>query len=192
MANQSTKAMMIDIETLDTKSSAVVIQIAAVPFTYTKKGAVNITGELDYKLPVAPQLGLGRTISEATVKFWLNDPDKQQLLGSLLSEGSAYVGESYEQAIQDLFEFVEETGTREIWTQGPTFDVIILEDMAKQLGVDISWKFYQVRDLRTVQEFVGHDDKSRAMKKANSNHNALDDCHSQIKLLQYFIKKANK
>lgn len=180
---------MIDIETLDTKSSAVVIQIAAVVFNYTDKGKIEIVDELDIKLPVAPQLVSTRTISLDTIKFWLNSGEQQQLLGELLSNPVKY---NYSHALVEFVEFCIDHKPSEFWSQGPTFDSIILEDMLSNEGLVTPWKFYQVRDLRTVQEFVGHDDKSRAMKKANSNHNALDDCHSQIKLLQYFIKKANK
>ncbi len=187
--SNSTKAIMIDIETLDTKSSAVVIQIAAVAFNYTAKGKLEIEGELDIKLPVAPQLKENRTISVKTVKFWLNSGEQQQLLGELLSDPVKY---NYSHALVEFEEFCLAHAPDEYWSQGPTFDTIILEDMLAKNAQSAPWWFYQVRDLRTVQEFVGHDDKSRAMKEANSNHNALDDCLSQIKLLQYFIKKANK
>lgn len=185
---------MIDIETLDTTASAVVIQIGAVVFDYNDKGQVTIVDQLDIKLPVAPQLNIGRTISLDTVKFWLNSPKQQQLLGELLTPETKY---NYRNALAEFLEFCQAHQPREYWSQGPTFDIIILEDMIAQIDSagdtrNVPWKFYQVRDLRTVQKFVGDDAKSEKMKAENSNHNALDDCHSQIKLLQHFIKKVSK
>tara|TARA_R100000951_G_scaffold105675_1_gene99625 strand:- start:265 stop:807 length:543 start_codon:yes stop_codon:yes gene_type:complete len=180
---------MIDIETLDTKSSAVVIQIAAVAFSYNNKGQVEVVDQLNIKLPVAPQLNRSRTISVSTVKFWLNTPAQQQLLGELLSPETKY---NYDHALVEFLEFCQNHAPTEYWSQGPTFDMIILEDMLDNVGLITPWKFYQVRDLRTVQKFVGDDAKSKKMKAENSNHNALDDCHSQIKLLQHFIKKVKK
>jgi hypothetical protein len=181
---------MIDIETLDTTPSAVVIQIAAVVFSYTEKGAVKIISEFDTKLPVETQLNNGRTISADTITFWLKKYKQQLLLGELLS--AAEDGHHFTD-LKEFLLFCSTSGASEYWSQGPTFDTTILEDMVKQSGVpDLPWKFYQVRDLRTVQKFVGDDKKSIEMKKASSNHNAHDDCHSQIKLLQHFIKKANK
>lgn len=189
MASPSTSAIMIDIETLDAKASAVVIQIGAVAFTYNEKGQIKIMGQLDLKLPVHAQLGIDRTISLDTVKFWLNTPAQQKLLGELLTPDDIY---NYQYALNRFYDFCVAHKPSEYWSQGPTFDMIILEDMAKQLGIEVTWKYYQVRDLRTVQKFVGDDAKSKKMKAENSNHNALDDCLSQIKLLQHFIKKANK
>ena len=192
MASPSTSAIMIDIETLDTKASAVVLQIGAVSFTYNEKGKVEILGQLDIKLPVHAQLGIDRTISLETVKFWLNTPAQQKLLGELLTPDDTY---NYHYALNQFYDFCVAHKPSEYWSQGPTFDMIILEDMLNQnpsMTAEVPWKFYQVRDLRTVQKFVGDDAKSKKMKAENSNHNALDDCLSQIKLLQHFIKKANK
>lgn len=185
----STRAMMIDIETLDTKASSVVIQIAAVSFLYNDKGQVEIIGELDIKLPAHVQMAIGRTISLDTVKFWLNTPKQQKLLGELLAPSEE---QGYIPGLNEFEEFCRAHKPCEYWSQGPTFDMIILEDMSYDQGISVPWKFYQVRDLRTVQKFVGDDAKSIKMKAENSNHNALDDCHSQIKLLQHFIKKAKK
>lgn len=189
----STRAMMIDIETLDTKASSVVIQTACVIFDYNDKGQVSIIGEGNSFLNVGDQLKIGRTISEDTVKFWLSNSDNQGVLGDILSQGSKFEKGQLKDMVQDTLTLFKDTpDVVEIWSQGPTFDIIILEDMCKQLGLQVPWKFYQVRDLRTVQKFVGDDAKSIKMKAENSNHNALDDCHSQIKLLQHFIKKAKK
>lgn len=177
---------MIDIETLDTTASAVVIQIAAVAFDYNDKGQVKILGEFDAKLHTSNQIHDGRTISEDTVKFWLSSDKQQLLLGDLLRSPDDH----YLTDLENFYRFCNTSKAQEYWSQGPTFDMIILEDMIKP--ADMPWKFYQVRDLRTVQKFVGDDAKSKKMKAENSNHNALDDCHSQIKLLQHFIKKVSK
>lgn len=185
----STRAVMIDIETLDTTASAVVIQIGAVVFDYDMIGRVKVIAEFERKLPVSTQLAINRTISEDTLKFWMNTPDQQKLLSELLAPGES---DHHFDDVLDLIHFCQEHKPSEYWSQGPTFDSIILEHMTDDFGGQVPWKFYQVRDLRTVQKFVGDDAKSKKMKAENSNHNALDDCHSQIKLLQHFIKKVSK
>src|SRR3546814_2365974 len=71
--------MMVDLETLDTKNSAVVLSIGAVVW----ETLVDDAGSLDYSvverfyrvLSIDEQLAAGRTVSESTLLWWMRqDP----------------------------------------------------------------------------------------------------------------------
>lgn len=183
-----TKALAIDIETLGVGHDAVVIQIAAAVYTYTEKGAGKVLETLDVKPNIQNQLRNGRVISGDTTKFWLADAKRQKVFADIISAKGNYVGD----ALAALAELIKDHEVDEIWTQGPTFDIMILENMMKQYHQACPWKFYQIRDLRTVQEFVGHDEKSRAIKDSGVTHDAMDDVMTQIALHRHYIKKAAK
>jgi hypothetical protein len=183
-----TNALALDIETLDTATTSVVIQIAAAAYTYTDKGAGKTLPALDLKLNTPSQIQRGRTISQDTMKFWFKNSDTKAVLGAILANQDVPV----EIALRTLSDYIKRHDITEIWSQGPTFDITILEHLMAQFDIEVPWKFYQVRDLRTVQNFVGMDAKAKAIKDGGVTHNALDDVHTQIALHRHYIKKAAK
>lgn len=183
-----TKALALDIETLDTTPTSIVIQIAAAAYTYTEKGSGKTLPALDLRLNTPSQIQRGRTISTDTMKFWFGDCDNKAVLGAILVNQDVPV----EIALRTLCDYIKQHGVEEIWSQGPTFDIGILENLMAQFGIEVPWKFYQVRDLRTVQNFVGMDAKAKAIKASGVTHNASDDVRTQIELHRHYIKKAAK
>lgn len=183
-----TNALALDIETLDTTTTSVVIQIAAAVYTYTDKGAGKTLPALDLRLNTPSQIQRGRTISADTMKFWFGSCANKKVLGAVLANQDT----SVEIALERLCSYIKEHDVQEIWSQGPTFDIVILESLMAQFGIEVPWKFYQVRDLRTVQNFVGMGAKAKAIKDGGVTHNALDDVHTQIALHRHYIKKAVK
>ncbi len=66
-----------------------------------------------------------------------------------------------------------------VWAQGANFDPMIWESACKPLGIAAPWKFYDVRDTRTVYDLAGFD--PRKIKRQGVFHNALDDCKHQVR-----------
>ena len=62
--------IMLDIETLDTSPSAIVLSIGAVKFN-----SVGLGDTFYVRLDSDPQLALGRTQSEATLTWWAGQSD---------------------------------------------------------------------------------------------------------------------
>jgi exodeoxyribonuclease VIII len=87
------------------------------------------------------------------------------------------------ECLADLNRFL--VGVKDIWAQGPTFDITILENLYKQMLVPRPWNFWQIRDSRTLFGVHGDPrDKNRA-----SAHNALEDAYSQAQAMQTIYKQ---
>jgi hypothetical protein len=77
-------------------------------------------------------------------------------------------------------------GVENIWCQGPAFDIVILENLYRQLSKPTPWQFWQIRDSRTL--FGVHGDPREKDRKAA--HNALMDCYYQATGVQQIYKSA--
>jgi len=75
-------------------------------------------------------------------------------------------------------------GVDNIWCQGPAFDIVILEDLYRQVGRPTPWQFWQIRDSRTL--FGVHGDPRE--KNRHGAHNALIDCYYQACAVQHIYK----
>ena len=67
--------------------------------------------------------------------------------------------------------------SKRIWANGLTFDMNILEHAYKSYGLALPWKYYVVRDARTVYGLCP------GLNKYPASHHALEDCRRQIDLL---------
>jgi hypothetical protein len=72
-----------------------------------------------------------------------------------------------------------------IWAQGPTYDMNILEHAYKSYSKPLPWKYYMVRDSRTV--FSLWPDQPIPP----TSHHALEDCRRQIGMLQRTLAHLN-
>lgn len=174
--------VMLDLETLSVKPDAVILTFGAVKFDSFSKSPVTAT--MYARIDVDEQINLGRSVDQGTLDWWSKQAD--DVREEALSDGNRI---SLEQFTADLNRFL--VGANEIWSQGTVFDIVILENLYRQLGKPIPWQYYQIRDSRTL--FQVHGDP-REKNKAGL-HNALEDCISQAAALQeiYYnlgIKKA--
>lgn len=163
--------VMIDLETLGTDHGCVVLTIGAVKFN--SKTMDEPDDALHVYLDVDQQSQAGRTISEDTLAWW----------GQQASEvrDDAFRDDcriSVEQALDHLNEFTK--GASAVWAQGPTFDMVLIESLCKQFGKPVPWKYWQVRDSRTLFGVLG----DTRDKNAPLAHNAMVDCYNQAKAVQ--------
>lgn len=165
MSRDTPKHYMIDIETLDTSPSAVILSIGACEIR-----AEPVHGSLFYEeLLVATQYE--RTSSNDTIEWW-----KSQ--GCCPDQGST----SISLAIQRLSGYLKQDTDRPIiWCKGTDFDICILAHAYKQYGQVVPWKYNDVRDFRTIKKlFAG----MVTGDHINLNpHNALADAIFQAKQL---------
>lgn len=169
------KHLMIDLETLDTKPGSVVLSIGAVIFTRNR-----IIGKCYCVLTIFPQLMKGRTISEDTVNFWKDQSGKAQDLGQAFHP---------ESNLGELNYFIQENGgdldKLKVWGKGPHFDMSISESLLRDFDMDVLWKFWNVRDVRTFIDYV----PNKKPKDQGVAHNALDDAIYQARIIQSGLKK---
>lgn len=175
------RMMMIDIETLDTARTAVVIQVAAIVFEYDLHGYYKEIGDINIPLCVGKQVSDGRTVSASTVAWWLSKQN-HAVFGNIISDGYALPEDD---GLVELKSQLNSWKCDEYWFQGPTFDAIILEDL---IGTCIPWKYYQVRDQRTVDNLARDKDMIKSMK-SKINHDAIEDVRNQISRLMFCIRE---
>jgi len=69
-----------------------------------------------------------------------------------------------------------------VWAQGANFDPPLWEAASRAIGSEPPWKFYLVRDTRTVYYLADLD--PRSITRAGVFHNALDDAVHQVHCVQ--------
>lgn len=169
---------MIDIETLGTKANSVVLTIGALRFDPNSE--TDPTDGLHLYLDVDEQTAAGRSVSEDTLKWW-SEQDEAVRLDVFRADGRSGV----KQALDELAKFVADADA--VWAQGPTFDMIILEDLYAAFGEKSPWRFHKVRDSRTLFSVLG--DPRGQFPLA---HNALVDCYHQAKGVQICMAQVRK
>ena len=165
---------MLDLETLATSPDSVVLTFGAIkfdPFTDTIDKGMYI------RLDVDEQISLGRKVDEGTLAWWgsQNEQVREEALGE---DGRI----SIDNFTSQLNKFI--VGANRIWAQGPVFDIVILENLYRQIGKPAPWPYYTIRDSRTLLKALGDD------RKGGVNlHNALADCVSQAEAVQSAVKR---
>jgi len=162
---------MIDLESLGTRPDCAILTLGAVKFDPFE---VDRFGDgLYFRIDVNEQLELGREVQEDTLEWWGRQAEdvREEALGET---GRISLTDMYQQLNRFL------VGVNNIWCQGPAFDIVILENIYRQMGWPTPWQFWQIRDSRTL--FGVHGDP-REKNKAGL-HNALEDCISQAQGVQ--------
>jgi len=158
------KHLMVDMETLATTPNAVVLSLGAVHFDPWGNG---IGDQIYFKIDLDDQDKLNRDIDPGTLDWWAKqDP---VIMEEALSPNDRI---SLVEAINRFHKFA--WGCSNFWSHGATFDLVILENIYRQLNKTPPWNFWQLRDTRTLFD-LGHDpDMSKEGK-----HDALQDAIRQ-------------
>jgi hypothetical protein len=171
--------IMLDLESLGTRPDCAILTLGAVKFN-----PYDIQSEpgpgLYFRIDVDEQLALGREVQEDTLNWWMQQAEdvREEALGE---NDRISLTEMY----QRLNKFL--VGSNNIWCQGPAFDIVILENIYRQMGWPTPWQFWQIRDSRTL--FGVHGDPRE--KNKIGLHNALEDCVSQAQGVQQIYHRLN-
>ncbi|MBS0627420.1 MAG: 3'-5' exoribonuclease, partial [Verrucomicrobia bacterium] len=76
-----------------------------------------------------------------------------------------------------------------IWCQGASFDIPILQEAYARCNMEPPWKFWTVRDTRTVYDIANFNSKDLP---ATNLHHALFDCQHQIHAIKIALSKIKK
>lgn len=170
------RSIMLDLETLDTGPDAVILTFGAVKFSeFTDE---EPSSPLYLRIKIDEQSTLGRSISQDTLNWWsTQDPAAQE---EAFSEEDRV---SLDNFTSQLSKYV--VGADKVWAQGPTFDIVILENLYRMIGKTAPWAFWQIRDSRTLLD-LGDD----SVKKNNASaHNALADAYFQAQAVQSIYRE---
>ena len=169
---------MIDLETLGTGMDAHILAIGACSLWDTEDNfyCEMLTEEQN------------RKIDPATIQWWMEQ-----------SEEARRIFKDYEDSIplhEALFELLKWMRTKgnthkaKIWSHGATFDVPIVQHALMQYGIAVPWRFWNVRDTRTLIDLIKQINNNDPMKpiREGTHHNALDDAIYQAEWMQNILR----
>jgi hypothetical protein len=157
--------IMIDLETLDTVATAVILSMGACIIGPDPMKFETLYIEID----TASQPR--RTKSAKTIQWWEDQ-------GNCPRYGTT----SLVSALLSLRSYLERITVRPIlWCKGTDFDIAILNHTYAQLDIDTPWKYNDVRDFRTIKKMFG---ESMVVTTQNLRpHHALSDAVFQAQQL---------
>lgn len=169
--------IMIDLETLGTSANSIFFSCGACKFNIE-------TGEIGEKyyqtIDLQSSINAGRTFSASTLKWWFQQSDEAR---SKINDNGILLKDF-------LHEFSEFCGTESVvWGNGATFDISMLENAYGEYNQP--WKFWNVRDVRTIVDLAHPKIEKTQVEFKGVNHNALDDAIYQaeyVSLMYKFLK----
>lgn len=166
---------MIDLETLDTTPSCVILTIGIVIFDPKQNGIIDL---LDIRPTMEDQVALGRTISDGTMQWWSNQSAEAQ---------EEAFGEKNRMSFADSMEVLSRYCWNHpyVWSHGAGFDVVAIENALTCLKMNIPWQYYNVRDTRTLFDIT-----KVSLKDGGhvTSHRASDDAKFQALAVQRAYK----
>lgn len=158
------KHLMVDLETLAVSPNAVILSLGAVHFD---PHSDHFGDSIYMRIDLDDQDKLNREIDPNTIEWW-SKQDPQIMEEAFNPDNRIPLSE----AIDRFHKFA--WGCDAFWSHGATFDLVILENIYRQLNKPLPWNYWQLRDTRTLFD-IGIDPR---MPK-ESKHDALQDAIRQ-------------
>ena len=160
--------LMIDLETLATSPNSAVLTIGAIRFDPFGNDIDDDQCDKIYlKIDLDSCQDLNLEINDDTIQWW-SQQSREAQDEAFSSEGRIHIRE----AMDKLYKFA--WGCKRVWSHGASFDTVICENIFRKLHKAVPWKFWQVRDTRTLFD-LGLDPKRPPVLK----HHALEDAWNQ-------------
>jgi len=173
--------LMIDLETLGTDPSAPIVVIGAVFFD-PKTGELGeeFSATIDFESACEK-----RTPDASAIKWWLKQSDDAR---TKVLRGN----QTMWQALSGLSMFIHDNSdVKKVkpWGNGATFDISMIENCFKCYGMTAPWKFWNIRDVRTVVELGEAVGITKDMVEFEGTpHVALDDAKHQARYVSLMIQ----
>lgn len=172
---------MIDLETLGVSPDSAIMTLGAIKFNPWGDDSqihspLYLRGDVDEQIST-----YNRTVDDNTIAWWQKqDP-------AVVEEA---FGDHDRVSMDELTKQLNKwcVGVDYIWCQGPSFDIVMLENLYKNIGKPVPWNFWQIRDSRTLFSLMPRDPRKDIDFAA---HNALEDCKVQAKCVQQVFKHFN-
>jgi hypothetical protein len=165
---------MIDLETMAVTPRATILTIGAIQFDpYSDR----FFDHLYLRVSIDDQDRLGREVDPGTLDWWAKQ-DPAIMEEAFSPENRVPLTD----AIDQLHKLCWNCST--FWSHGSVFDIIIIEDVYRQLNRAYPWNFWQIRDTRTVFD-LGVDPEM----PQESKHDALQDAIRQAVGVQNVFRK---
>jgi exodeoxyribonuclease VIII len=141
--------VMLDIETLGTRSGSVITSIGAIVFCPHNGPSQASNSRFYQTIDVNSSLKAGLTIDGSTLKWWLkHDPATMNKM---------FVDTiSLEKALDMFSSFLNQNGGKDLymWGRSPRFDEGKIQDAYEAIGAEIPWDFRREMCVRTIMELT--------------------------------------
>lgn len=171
--------IMFDLETFGTKPYSALRSVGACVFD-PETGATGDTFYRNIDRKSCDAIGLN--VDPATEKWWMQQSREAQ--DALLVDCRPI-----SEVVSNFHLWFRRNDGVQIWCQGANFDSVLWEAAAQSLQPQklfVPWRYWAVRDTRTVYEIAGFDDKS--IGRQGTYHNALDDALHQARCVAAAVK----
>lgn len=173
---------MIDIESLDTTPDCVILTIGAVLFDPRRSGIID---KIEIRPTIEDQTEIyNRSINDATMEWW--GKQSPEAIEEAMGDRDRV---SFQDAMEQLYKFCWNHDT--VWSNGASFDIVVMEHAWRQLGKNSPWPFYKSRDTRTIYEVTGVSLKDKKYG-TKTTHRAVEDAEHQAIVLQDGFRKLIK
>jgi exodeoxyribonuclease VIII len=165
---------MVDLETMAVSPNAVVLTLGAVHFNPYGDG---YSDKLYMRISIDDQDTLNREVDPNTLDWWAKQ-DAKIMEEAFSPDDRVPLAE----AIDRFHKFA--WGCDAFWSHGSVFDIVILENIYRQLGKPVPWQFWQIRDTRTLFDLGWDPDMPKG-----GLHDALQDAIRQAAGVQNIYSK---
>ena len=172
------KSLMIDIETLYTKPSAIVLSVGGCFFDLDNPNTTIqelYQNSIYLELNPKEQENKNRTISIDTLTWWLNNDLN---LKAFFENISINTGRN----LKLLSDFIISNQIKSVWSKSPSFDMNILDSLFSDFNMTFPIGFRDRFDVRTVLEIRKLTEIPKIKLQGNGHH-ALDDAINQTLMI---------
>lgn len=165
--------IMVDLETLDTRPSSIILSIGACVVNW---GRGEPTDPFYRVISVESCKEVGLTESASTKAWWDRQSPEAR---TVFTDPNVPLL----QAMTDFAKYLKFFGIKDVklWGNGSDFDNTIIAHAYNALGLDAPWRFYNNRCFRTIKNAMS--DHIKEPKREGTYHNALDDAMHQARSL---------
>lgn len=182
--------LQFDIESLDLGPRPIITQVAMYALDLDEDELLDRSHYFYY--PVQPQLQLAtpRTFSFDTLAWWMKQSDEARAKFEMSGSQDFEELPSLLRHLTTTFKQITNDGTipYEIWAKGPQFDLVAIETLMQDCGIEVPWKYDTVRDLRTLLALAGINPKNIPQPAGFVGHAANWDAKYQINQYREAIK----
>lgn len=174
ITKEMTKHMVVDIETLGIQLGSPLLSIGAVCGTRT------------FYVVISPTQG---QVDMNTFNWWHSDQVSQEAKDHVFRLNPLIRRQPLSYALKSFKHFLFECGASFMWGCSPDFDFGHLAHWYKEVGLEVPWEFWQLRDIRTIRGFLSPEEKAAVEDKTLIKHIAIDDAIQEQLYLKAFLQK---
>lgn len=167
--------LMIDLETLDTKATSVIVSVGVCAFDVH-----GIHDKEYFVLECQEQLDKGRTVSFDTLEWWFSQ--SKDVTDAVFNQPNKTSVAAF---LDKLVYFCSKNNVRKVYAQGTDFDLPKIYGLYDDYNKEHPWDFWLARDTRTVYDFM----KGSKPTRVGTHHNALDDAVYQAECVIVALKE---